>query len=119
MAALFLSAQAAIDQAAGDRLNRASRDSQASISLRIADNRGSTACGTSASSLAFSASIAAFSFSIILVNHKLATPRNGRANDRMVARGRAASKAALSLALAGSSAWRQAEGEESLVNLSQ
>jgi hypothetical protein len=67
MAALFLSAQAAIDQAARDRLNRASRDSQASISLRIADNRGSTACGTSASSLAFSASIAAFSLSIILV----------------------------------------------------
>ena len=70
MAALFLTALAAIHQAARDRLNRASRDSQASISLRIAVNRGSTACGTSASSLAFSASpIAAFSLSIILVNH--------------------------------------------------
>jgi hypothetical protein len=31
------------DQAARDRLNRASSDSQASISLRIADNRGSVA----------------------------------------------------------------------------
>ena len=57
----------AIDQAARDRLSRASSNSRASISLRIADNRGSTACGSSASSFALSASIAAFSVSIILV----------------------------------------------------
>jgi hypothetical protein len=54
-------------QAARDRLSRASSNSRASISLRIADNRGSTACGSSASSFALSASIAAFSVSIILV----------------------------------------------------
>jgi hypothetical protein len=54
-------------QAARDRLSRASSNSRASISLLIADNRGSTACGSAASSIVVSASIAAFSVSIIFV----------------------------------------------------
>jgi len=39
------------DQAARDPLNRPSSDTQASISLRIADNRGSAACGSSAAGI--------------------------------------------------------------------
>jgi hypothetical protein len=42
MAALFLSAQAAIDQAARDQLNRASRDSQSSDLLSPAAARSVT-----------------------------------------------------------------------------
>jgi hypothetical protein len=55
----------AIIQAARDRASLARSDLQASISLRIADNRGSVACGSSANSLVFSASTVAFSASII------------------------------------------------------
>jgi hypothetical protein len=55
----------AINQAARDRASLVRSDLQASISLRIADNRGSVACGSSANSLVFSASTVAFSASII------------------------------------------------------
>jgi hypothetical protein len=57
--------RSAINQAARDRASLTRSDSQASISLRIADNLGSVARKSSANSLVFSASTVAFNASII------------------------------------------------------